>query len=258
MLAHPNRYSQGRAESGRDQCIDRTHAEPGCVRKKWCCDNFKKSWRAGHRRRAIFFARGARMRSSCLEKMYDASSLGNSQSRQAYSISFVCSEDGSGGEFGGWSLGINALPEDSRDAVSQYVMAHRDFDGSAGRWALERADDDTYSISFVSSAHGGDTEFAEFSLGINALPKDKRDDGSQYVMAHSDVCGCDGRWILRQCDDGTHHILFVSSAHGGDKQFSGWFLSVHALPCDARDAGSQFVMAHCQRKCAGKWRLLPV
>lgn len=178
---------------------------------------------------------------------------------QVYSIVFAGNLDGGGSEFEGWSLGINAMEVDSRDPVSQYVMAHRDSRGSAGHWAVVDDDSDSSSsISFVSSAHGGDTEFSEFSLGINDLPKDKRDDGSQFVMAHSDVSGCDGRWLVGATqEDGTRIISFISSAHGGDKQFAGWYLGVDAKPCDLRDDGSQFVMAHSDRRCAGKWRLQP-
>lgn len=174
-----------------------------------------------------------------------------------YSIVFAGSFDGSGTEFDGWSLGINATPRDSRDTVSQYVMAHRDSSGSAGHWVVVE-DGDASSISFVSSAHGGDKQFSEYSLGINALPKDKRDSGSQFVMAHSDVCGCNGRWRVGDTlEDGTHVISFISSAHGGDKQFAGWYLGVNAEPCDSRDDGSQYLMAHSDRQCAGKWRLQP-
>mmetsp|Transcript_13755 Transcript_13755/g.20524 ORF Transcript_13755/g.20524 Transcript_13755/m.20524 type:complete len:184 (+) Transcript_13755:73-624(+) len=176
-----------------------------------------------------------------------------------YSISFVSSGDGSATEYAGYSLGINATPGDARDPVSQYVMAHKGDDGSAGWWTLDESSDGTYTISFVSSTHGGDTEFAEWSLGINALPKDKRDSDSQYIMAHSDVSGCDGRWTIeKDATDGTHTISFISSAHGGDKQFAGWSLGIQSLPFDARDAGSQFVMAHCNKNLAGKWSLVPL
>ena len=182
--------------------------------------------------------------------------MSSESSSLIYSIAFIASGDGDQ-QFAGYALGINALLSDQRDAVSQYVMAHKGDDGSAGRWLLQ-VNEGLYTISFVSSAHGGDLQFKGWSLGVNALPKDKRDAMSQYVMAHSDVSGCDGKWAIEALADGTHAISFIRSAHGGDKQFAGWGLGIKALPMDTRDSGSQFVMAHGNHDCAGRWMLVPV
>merc|ERR1712151_79735 len=99
---------------------------------------------------------------------------------QPFRLTFVSNHNGNNGHMNTWGLGINALPKDKRDGVSQWVMAHK-WHSNKGVWKYNVLPGGLINIKFISSVHGGDAQFAEHGLGINALPKDKRDGGSQWL-----------------------------------------------------------------------------